>query len=156
MEVEDARKALLSLQEVERTQDTYAAVIVDTIGPELRVTPAATEQQVQFAEGAAVTLTRAAGATLSPTTVPVQCEVPFSELKLAPGASLSISTYLSTGTAPLPCRLGDVAALVLLDPCLTSCQPVLEPAMRDRMSSSLVSPLFSSLFAFLCYSPACQ
>jgi hypothetical protein len=58
--------------------------------------------EVSFAAGSAVTVTRDESAALSPSVVPVDCPMAFTDLGLTQGAVLFVSSYLSAG-APIYC-----------------------------------------------------
>jgi hypothetical protein len=88
-------------QEVEQSTNVNIAVILDTIGPELRVNNRAAEgpsdTEVSFSEGSEVTLTRDSATRLTPTTIPVLSEVSFRDLQLRAGTLLHVSTFLAVG-----------------------------------------------------------
>ena len=97
------------LQEVEQSTNVNIAVILDTIGPELRVnnkhSDGPSNAEVTFAEGSEVTLTRDKQTQLTPTAIPVLSEVSFRDLQLQRGMVLHVSTFLAVGARLLPCGL---------------------------------------------------
>lgn len=100
--VEWIKTTISRLRNAETVTGAHTAVILDTIGPEIRVRPppasaAADAPGINFAAGSAVSLDRTAGATLTPSTVPIVCSEPFTALAISPGSVLHVSSYLTAG-----------------------------------------------------------
>lgn len=68
------KRTLGHLRDAEAASGIYTAVILDTIGPEIRVRPPpANAAAIAFTAGAPVALDRTPSASLSPSTVPIIC-----------------------------------------------------------------------------------
>jgi hypothetical protein len=95
-----AQRALANLDEAQGVVGVVAGVMLETVGPELKVRAVDTSSSVEFEAGSPVTLTRDVSKDLSATLVPVQCELPFTALRLRPNAQLCISAFLALGELP--------------------------------------------------------